>query len=283
MRMKAYLLGLLAMLFFSFPLFSLRVVALSPNLTVIAHDIIQTSTSKQNNTKLVGTVRYQGEPTYFEPLTNVGNASAINIEQILLLKPDVVLAWEGGGNMRSIAQLKSLGIHVASLKADSLDDIAVLVRSVGAAIDLDKPANRLANKYLADLKALRPIKQAMSPSVFMQFSSVPIYAAGNQGILPEILAFCGGENIFHNLSGVSVQVSPEAVLQKDPKIILILSSTLHADKQYQETTASSWQQWQFLTAVKNNHIYQIDPNILSQNTPHILQGVRAVCKILSGV
>ena len=283
MKFKAYLLALFAMLFFSPPLFALRVVALSPNLTVIVHDIIQASASKQNKTKLVGTVRYQGEPAYFKQLTNVGDASAVNIEQILLLKPDVVLAWEGGGNIRSIAQLKSLGIHVISLKADSLEGIAVLVRSVGVAIDLVDPANQLANKYLVDLKTLKPIRHTIPPSVFVQFSSVPIYTMGNQGILPEILAFCGGKNIFQNLSGVSVQVSSEAVLQKKPQVILLLSSALRSKKQYQETTESSWGKWTFLSAVKEDQIYQIDPNILSQNTPHILQGVKVVCGILSGV
>jgi ABC-type Fe3+-hydroxamate transport system substrate-binding protein len=279
MKLQAYLFGLFAILFFSPPLFALRIVTLSPNLTVIVHDIIQNAQSTK--VKLVGTVRYQGEPAYFEKLTNVGDASAVNIEQILLLEPDVVLAWEGGGNIRSIAQLKSLGIHVISLKADSLEGIAILVRSVGVAIDLAQSANILANKYLVDLKALKPIKHAIPESVFLQLSTAPIYTVGNQGILPEILMFCGGKNIFENLSGMSVQVSPEAVLHNNPKVILLLSSVPPSKKQYQKTIDSNWEKWSFLSAVKEGQIFQIDPNILSQNTPNILHGVKVVCEILS--
>ena len=262
--------------------FALRVVSLSPNLTMITHTLI--TASKNKNIKLVGTIQYQGAPKYFSDITNVGNASAINISEIMKLRPDVILAWQKGGNLQSIARLKQLGLHVEIFNADSLEGIGNLVKKIGQAIGLPSEANTLSQNYVKKLKHLQgnQVKSGKikKPLVLMEFSAFPLYVAGGKGIFNEVIDFCGGRNAFQDLNSESAEVSKVAVLKRNPDIILSLVEPLPKDQAFRKISGSSWQQWLFLNAVKDKQIYQLNPNLLSQMTPNILKGVRAVCKTI---
>ena len=262
----------------------MKIVALSPNLTVIAHQIILNAnyTEKRSQSRIVGAIRYQGEPKYFSNFQNIGTSSAINIQKIILLRPDVILAWGGVSNNYQLARLKDLGYKVVTLYATNLHAISKVIQQVGVAINLPGSAENIARNYLLDLddliKSNRSVKKV---KVFMQLSSLPLYTIGNQGVISEVLQICGAKNIFNDLNREEARVNVLEVINRKPDIILIMKS--NKEEYTEPVLTSTWRKWPFMSVVKNRHIYWVNSNLLSQNTPQIILGIHDVCKLIARV
>jgi iron complex transport system substrate-binding protein len=269
--------------FFTLPIYAMKIVALSPNLTVIAHQIILNANykTKRSEPKIVGTIRYQGEPKYFSDFQNIGTSSAINIQKIILLNPDVILAWGGASNIYQLAQLQDLGYRVVTLHASNLYDISRVVKQVGLAIKLPKSADNIAKKYLSDLDNLiKSNKSFDKVKVFIQLSSMPLYTVGNQGVISDVIDICGGKNIFDDLNREVARVNFLEVIKRQPDMIFIMKSNLELVRTT-PVLVSIWRKWPFMSAVKGRNIYWINANLLSQNTPQIILGIKNVCKFIS--
>jgi ABC-type Fe3+-hydroxamate transport system substrate-binding protein len=256
-----------------------RIVVLSPNLTEITHSIIKLS--KTNGTKIVGVIHYLGEPDYTKTIQGVGDANSLNVEKVILLQPDIILASPMNSPI-SIQQLKSFNLSVHVLDANSLDEINTLVLNIGNLIHLPQSAKKISSEYLSELEKLKKTyKNSTSRSIFVQLSEIPIFSVGNQGTINEIVSLCHGKNIFSNIPYPSFQTGVEQVLIANPDLIFQLFYNLNNQQTYSINQHSQWQNWDNLAAVANEKIYKINPNLISQNTPQILEGANLLCKLIA--
>ncbi|WHN65736.1 ABC transporter substrate-binding protein [Cysteiniphilum sp. QT6929] len=262
------------------------VVSLSPNTTAIIHDVIEQAT-KENakaeiNTKLIGSIYYTGQPKYYENYQNIGSFQALNVEKIISLAPDLVITWAGQTQPQVIALLKRFGIKVAIFNAEDLKSLATTFADIGASIQLKNAGIALQQSFVTQLQAIIKHKATASiinhhkPSVLLQLAMQPIFVAGGSGILNDIVVQCGGVNVFKDIDNVSFQTNINAIVERDPSIIIMLSNITkwHIDQ------TSMWQRWQDLLAVKNKHVFQLSSDGISQFSPQILTGVKNICDIL---
>ena len=131
--------------------------------------------------------------------------------------------------------------------------------------DFLKKYDQLQKKY-SDRKKIK---------LFYQFWNEPLMTISGEHLIGEVMALCGAENIFHQALGLAPKVSVEAVLQAKPEVI-VAASMGDAYKQW----LAYWQQWKMLPAVKNQHLYPINPDYLHRAGPRILLGVEALCSII---
>ena len=238
---------------------NVRLITLSPHLAelVVSAGAIDS---------LVGVVSYSDFPEEIKSIKQVGDAFKLDYEAIIVLKPDYVLSWKGGTPPSVVRKLKSLNINVIETNMNQLSDIPLTIKQISDLTNTQtvaQPNITLFNQTLADLK-----QQTQKPqSLFIETFHQPLYTVSGEHWMSEAISICGYENIFSDLSQASATVNMEAVINKNPQAILNISK--QEDPQ--------WQKWESISAVKNNQVFTIDPDLFSRPSMRLLEGIKQLC------
>lgn len=165
-----------------------RVITLSPANTELAFAAGITP---------VGVSSYSDYPSQAKTIEQVASWQGMNLERIVALKPDVVLAWRGGNAERQVNQLQSLGIHVLWVQTSTIEEIIATLRELAQWSPQPEKAQQAAQAMQQEYDALKA-RYANAPKkrVFLQFGSAPLFTSGPGSIQDQVLRLCGGENIF---------------------------------------------------------------------------------------
>lgn len=243
-----------------------RIAALAPHLAEIAF-------SAGAGPKLVGVSSFSRHPAEAERLPVVASAGRVDIERLIALRPDLVLAWQSGNSPLQLARLERIGLPVFATEVRVLEDIPRILREVGAlagtadtaegrARDFEREADRLRRRY-ADRRAV---------SVFLEIWHRPMLTVSGAHLISDALGLCGGRNVFAGAKALTPLASREAVLAARPEVIVTGG--------FGSEERSSWRGFEQVPAVRNARIYAVDPESLHAQGPHVLEGVRALCRQL---
>jgi len=248
-----------------------RIVSLAPHLTELLF-------AAGAGAMLVGTAALSDYPPPARDIPVIGDSAAIDVERIMALKPDVVLARMSGNPPAEIARLEQLGLRVFATEPRSLaviaDDIALLGRLAGT----ERTAAAAAAQFRGDVAALRREYQGRRKvSVFYQVWHEPLMTVNGNQVISEVIDLCGGRNIFAGLKTLVPSVSLEAVLAADPEAIVTTSEQPAAQ------ALGIWRRWTQMRAVRNGNLLVIPPDEISRPTPRLLIGARRLCEQLDRV
>jgi iron complex transport system substrate-binding protein len=245
----------------------LRIVSLAPSLTEIAY-------AAGAGAVLVGTVEYSDYPAAARQLPRVGDGWRVDVEQVLALRPDLVLAWSSGTPQATIEQLESVGLRVVPVSTFRLADVPAALRLVGRLAGTESVAEVAAVRFEGEVVRLRARHAgARVLSVFIQIDDQPLYTVGGRHVLSEVAELCNGRNVFADLTQVAPQVDLEAVLARNPQVILSTDDTV-ADP------AAGWRRWPQLAAVRTGSVYALPSDLVARATPRLVEGVAAACAAL---
>lgn len=267
--MKSWLiaLGLASIATAAWPATQPRIVSLAPNLTELAYAAGAGGT-------LVGTVEYSDYPDAARALPRVGDAWRVDPERVLALKPDLVLAWPSGTPVDTIARLESLGLRVVSIPTYRLADVATALRTIGKIAGTPAAADASAAAFDRRVRQLRADHAGVPEvSVFIEIDDEPLFTVNGRHVISEIVELCGGRNVFADLPQLAPPVSLEAVLARDPQVILSTDDTI-ADP------LALWRRWTRIAAVRDGTIYSMSSDTLTRATPRLADGAREVCSAL---
>jgi len=246
-----------------------RVIALSPHLAELA-------CAAGGCDKLVGVVAWSDFPERVQQLPQVGDAFAVNVEQVVSLRPDLVLAWDGGTPRETLSRLRGLKLRVETLAIRRLDEVADGLRQVGAWLGTAAASAKAAQDYSARLARLRAQHQgAGALRVFYQIETHPPYSINRDSPISQAIELCGGVNVFADLPTLAAPVNREAVLARDPQVVIYTR---------QDDVASIREYWRSgpqIAATRAGTLYEIDGNLLDRATPRLLDGVEQLCGALS--
>jgi iron complex transport system substrate-binding protein len=241
-----------------------RIVSLAPHLTEILF-------AAGAGARVVGTTEFSDHPEAARQVPRVGDAFRLDFERIVALRPDVAVAWESGTPAQAVERLRSLGIDVLMVRTNSPGDVADALESLGRLAGTGPEARAAAARLRADLEALRREHAATgSVRVFVEIDHDPLYTVSGSQLISQIVSLCGGENVFAELEGVAPAVDLEAVVARDPE--LILSTVGEGDP------ATRWKRWSSLAAVRLGLVFAVSPDELTRPSPRIVTGARAVCE-----
>lgn len=244
-----------------------RIISLAPNITELVY-------AAGAGRYLVGTVDYSDYPEAARSLPHVGDAWRVDMERILALKPDLILTWPSGTPASVLQQVKLLDIPVREIEVQRISEVGKALRLIGSLTGTESQAEQVASKFEADMNTLRERYAHRSRlSVFIQISDQPLYTVNNNQIISEVVDLCGGDNVFAGLNQLAPVVGVEAVIAKNPQIILSTDShSMGLEKQ--------WQSWSQLQAVKNHHLYTVAADDIVRASPRLVKGAEAVCEAL---
>ncbi len=244
-----------------------RLVSLAPSLTEIAY-------AAGAGAALVGTVEYSDYPAAARSLPRVGDGWQVDVERVLALRPDVVLAWSSGTPQATVDRLRAAGLNVVSVPTFRLDDVPAALRRLGALAGSPAEAEAAAARFEAEVTRLRRRYHGVPVvTVFVQIDDQPLYTVGGRHVISEVVELCGGRNVFGTLPQVAPSVDLEAVLARDPQAILSTDDTV-ADP------AAAWRRWPQLAAVRAGTVYSLPSDLVARATPRLAAGAERTCAAL---
>jgi iron complex transport system substrate-binding protein len=244
-----------------------RIVSLAPNLTELVFTI-------GAGDRLVGADSFSNYPAEAQRIPRVGDAFQVDYERLLSLGPDLVLVWDTGTPQPVIEKLIHLGLRVERISTTRLEDIAQALYRLGELTGTSDAAGKAALEYSTAIENLRREHAAEAPiSVFYQISSVPLYTISGRHLISEMLALCGGQNVFADLEQLAPPVSLEAVLERNPEAIF-------AGDDVREDPFEIWRPWRNLRAVELGNLYVLHVDRIARATTRIVAGAEEACAVL---
>ena len=244
-----------------------RVVTLAPNLTELVFAAGAGDT-------LVGVSAYSDFPAAAEQLPVVGDAFAVDQEQLAVLQPDLLLVWYSGTPAQVVDDLRQAGYRVEVIRTLSLADVATALRRIGELTGHPQQAREAAEAYATALQELAAQHATTADlRVFYQVDSRPLYTVNGEHYVSELIALCGGSNVFDDLHDLAPAVDVEAVLERDPEVILASSDA-------GESAFAEWERWPHVAANRYRNRFLMPADEIGRATPRLLQAATAVCAAL---
>jgi len=246
-----------------------RIISLAPHITELLFAI-------GAGEQLVATVEFSDYPARAREVPRIGNVFQLDWERLLGLKPDLIIAWQGGTPAHVAARLRELHLPMKQVRVHHLDGIADQIISLGEMTGHKLNAEVVANDFREQLLSLKNRYGVHPPlAVFFEIDHTPLYTVNGNQIISDAMRACGGRNIFADLPVLAAQISIEAVLQRLPELIVYSGSSLSPERVF-----SDWKRWPQLPAVKHEQFVFIDPDIISRATPRMLNGVAQLCEAI---
>ena len=245
----------------------LRIVTLSPHLAELVFAI-------GAGDLLVGVSAYTDYPEAAADLPVIGDAFNLDQEQLTILEPDLLLAWDSGTPAHVGDELRARGYRVEFVSTTGLYDVSAALKQIGELTGHEDTAASAASDYEDGLKVLAEERHDPDPvRVFYQVDARPLYTINGDHYLSQLIEICGGTNIFADLSGLAPLISVESVLQRDPEILL--ASTDAGTQAFDE-----WQRWSEMAAIGYGNQFLMPANEIGRATPRLLIGAKALCDAL---
>jgi iron complex transport system substrate-binding protein len=244
-----------------------RVVALAPSLAEIAALLLE-----EEKSRLVGVSRHSDFPEFVSHLPDVGPFHRFNVETVVSLKPDLVLATQDGNPRDQVLRLRERGLPVVVVSTPDLRAVGESIRQVGKALGRVESADRMARALEASLEAFKKRAPAgRKPRVMLQLGDDPVVVAGGQGILNELLTLAGGANAFQDVPHAYPRPSLEELYRRDPEVVVVLGMSEESSRL--EQIANRWRGQKKLSAARAGRIHVLRGDELFRPTPRLVQGL----------
>lgn len=245
-----------------------RIVTLSPHLTELVF-------AAGAGDRLVATVEYSEYPVAALEIPRIGDAFRLDIERIVSLHPDLVIAWDSGNPRPAVAQLRSLGVSVWTVEIRNPGEIADTLEHIGTATGLGQTANLKAEGLRQRLDDLsRQYQGVESLDYFYQVGARPLFTLNGSHLVSKGLSLCGGHNVFDQEPGLAFQVGYESVIIADPDALFAPYLEGDADP------LAAWREWPAMRAVQKDALFLLPADSISRATPRFLDSLEYACKLL---
>lgn len=241
-----------------------RIVTLAPHLAEIAFAA---------GAKLVGVSTFTRHPAEAEHLPIVATFGRVDIERLIALRPQLILAWQSGNSPLQIGRLERLGLPVFVTEARSLADIPRIVRLIGVLTGSAEIAEARARRFDSDIAELRRRHAGgRRIAVFLEIWHRPMLTVNGEHLASDALRLCGGRNVFAGAKTLTPLVSREQLLAARPEAVVTADPGAEGPQ--------AWRGFESISAVRDGRTYAIDPDLLYGQGPRLLEGARALCSLL---
>lgn len=222
--------------------------------------------------QIVGVCVWCDYPPEAQALQKVGDFVHPNIEKIVSLRPDLVLAgrWQ---STRTAHRLRLLGLRVLEIDMpQSVEGIFASILQIAKEVSREREGAALVAAARRRLEAvrMRAARLKVRPRVYIEVDA-PRWTVGRRSFINDLVSICGGENIFADLDASAAQVSQEQIIARRPEIILSL-----AEKKEQVARRHGWDA---LEAVRARRIIDdIDPDLIAHPSHRIVEGAELLSR-----
>jgi iron complex transport system substrate-binding protein len=244
-----------------------RIVSLAPHVTEQLY-------AAGAGAKLVGASEYSDYPEEAKRLPRVASSGTVNLEMVLALKPDLIVAWRLEATAGALTRLESLGLPVFYSEPRRLAQIPQMIEALGELAGTAATAKPLAASLRQELARLDAAYRSRRPvTVFYQIADRPLMTLGGGQFVSDAIALCGGRNIFADSALMAPIVNVESVLAADPEAIFTARAD-PADSAWQ----AYWRRFPGLRAVQAGNLYAVPMNEMHRHGPRAVGATALLCR-----
>lgn len=247
-----------------------RVVSLAPSITEILFAI-------GLDEQIVGVTEFCDFPPAARSKQKIGYSNP-NMEALVALQPDLVLAPKDFLRADMLAKLEHLKIPTFILDAKRLEDIPLHIQTLGRMVERGPEAGAVAQamrERMAELK--RKVESRTPKRVLYVLNSQPLITVGPGSFIHQMIGLAGGVNVAAEAGAPYPRLSMEAVLQKDPEVLVFPAGTVESVPSSEQ---QQWQRWTSLSAVKHQRIHEVPSNLLNRPGPRIVEGLEQLARAI---
>jgi iron complex transport system substrate-binding protein len=249
-----------------------RIISITPSTTEIACAI-----GLENN--LVGVSTFCDYPPEVKEKERVGSFSDPNIEKIMLLKPDIVLAT-GLEQAQAVRNMRKLGIKVIVVDPAGFDGLFKSIEEIGIACGKKTEALDLVKEMKGSIGSMKKDAGPAVPGIYFEIWHDPLMTAGKGSFIDEMITLAGGRNIAWDTPRPYSRFSAELIIERDPDVI-ILGYMVRGESAVDSVRKRAG--WSGIKAVKESRVYDdIDPDILFRPGPRLIKGIEELNKRFYG-
>jgi vitamin B12 transport system substrate-binding protein len=242
------------------------IIALSPHIVEMLYDI-------GAGEQIIGTTSFADYPEQAKSIPVIGNYLRLQIEKVISLQPDYIIAWKSGNPSDDLARLKQLGFNIVYSQPNSFEDIAKEMREFGALTGHKAQAESKAKQLLIDLEKITDqYHDKTSITVFYELWARPLTTVAKGSWPQQFLDICKAQNPFKKASAAYPQINIETVLLTPIQLIIQPLSVNQTDKE-----AYAWENWPIIPAVANKQIIQPDADAIHRMTMRSLNELTKLC------
>ena len=244
-----------------------RIISLAPSLTELLY-------AAGAGDKLIAVVEYSDYPPAARELPIIGRYDMLDMEAILQLQPDLIVAWQSGNPKASVNRLRELGFTVYVAEPKRLASIPSHIQRLATLAGSNAAAATVIEDFEIKLKYLSErYKTKKAVRTFYQVWDRPLISAGGNELINDIINLCGGVNIFADIELLAPKVSIESVLIRNPQAIIASGMDIERPE-----WLDGWLKWEQLSAVNTGSLFFVPPELLQRHTPRALTGAQHMCE-----
>lgn len=229
--------------------------------------------------KLIGVTDYCIYPQEATQKTSIGGFTDPNIEEVVALEPDLVLA--GSQHQDEVEKWEEMGIACLVLMPETFEEIYDSIRLIATASGTSNKGDKLVEEMKEQIEKIKEktghIPEEEKTKVYYELYSNPLMSVGEESVIHEIITRAGGKNIFSDLKDEYPQVSKEVVVERNPEVILFPEdhgTEKHIAEKFKERPA-----WEQVNAVKNENLHAVNSDIFSRPGPRVTKAVETAAKL----
>lgn len=248
-----------------------RIVALAPSITecLFALGLDQ---------EVVGVTEHTNFPPQAASRPKVGSYVHLQLEAIVALRPDLVLATRDGNPREQIRRLEEMGLKVFVLDPRSLEGLFKTLLSLGELLGRREAAEAVVFTMQERIEGIRrSLENKPRPRVLLQVGAQPLVVAGADTLQDHLIGLAGGHNVARPIGRGYPMLSLERAITLAPEVIIISSM---ADPKGAEQEKEKWKRWKEIPAVKNGRVYVLDGDLIDRPSPRVVEGLQELAAVI---
>jgi iron complex transport system substrate-binding protein len=257
-----------------------RIVSTAPSITEMLYAL-------GLGDRVVGVTTFCRYPPEAARKPKIGNYLRPDVETILALHPDLVIAERS--MIRQALWLPQLKLKLLEVDDATIPGIYESIRAIGLAAGAKTRAEALCAEIQQGLETLRRRTSRLprTRAVFI-VGRTPgrvedLIAAGGSTYLDGLIQVAGGENVFRDARAAYSKVSLEEILARDPDVIIDMgemAQTAGATGRQKRAVAALWKRYPSLRAVRNNRVFAVASDIFVVPGPRVTLAAGEIAAML---
>ena len=217
-------------------------------------------------------------PPFLQQKEKIGNFGNVDFEKISELNPALVITT-GHEQKKLNHDLQKLGIKTVSLYPQSVTKLFSEIRRLGDVLKKPERAKVVIDSLKQQYEAVVAAKRgrARQPSLYIEIYGNPLMTVSDSSFVGNVIKLAGAENIFPELPRDYCRIKPEAVIERNPEVILLTYPGVEPQR------IKNRKGWQQISACKYDRIYTVNdfnPALILRAGPRIFSGIKKLQKLL---
>ena len=229
---------------------------------------------------LVGRGLYCDYPASVLELPAVQSGQNTNLEEILMLEPQVVVTSDMDHSPEQVEMLEQNGVRVIVTEADSLEEVYVNIRLLGKLMGKEDTAETLVQEMQATFADISARSEKSNKTVYFEVMPLEwgLWSAGQNTFMHEIAEICGLNNVFSDIDGWQA-ISQEQVIERNPDYIVLVTGM--GETAADEVLGRAG--WGDITAIRNKAVYNADSYAMTRPAPRLTEAALDLYNFINGV